>query len=685
MRFWQALTVGFLGVTFSAASAAGVLKSNLPNGPGFEEVLSVAKVTGAVISPDGSSIAYTVRQTDWDNNRWDTEIYISHRGKEPFQLTDTKKGSSTGPTWSPDSQWIAFAADRGKGRQIYLAPASGGEAIQLTSLRGIQGFKWSPDGRSMALLLGEPGAMSMLTRSERFGDFTVEEEDSFWAHLWLLDIAKARAAEGGATRSREKGEGALRQLTKGREFTIGSFRGEAFNFSPDGKQIAFTHTREPSIHETLFSDISTVDVRSGVVKPLVTKPGFDSGPVYSPDGRWILFYSKEKDVAFTANMNIARIPARGGKATILTADFDEHVVKYRWLPQGIQFLANLRTSQQIFQLDPDTRAIRQLTTAPNAITSVSYSADGSELAVIGHSGAKLPEIYRISASDYKPQVLTDMTAAVAHWPQHSYEIIQWTAEDGVEVEGILYKPANFKKGKRYPLLVQIHGGPIYADKPARLFNWEYPVEQWLNKGAVVLLPNYRGSNGYGEKFRSLNVRNGGIGASRDIMAGVDYLIDQGIADPDRMGVMGWSHGGYLSAFLLTQTDRFKAVSVGAGIVDWITNNATTDIYPAMKYGFKAYPWEDPEIYAITSPMHYIANARTPTLIQHGDSDSRVPTPNGYQLFRALKLQGVETRYIVFKDTGHMLNGPKERLAAQWQNWQWFSKYVWGEDLALPYE
>lgn len=688
MKRWCFFMAVFCVTLYVDTGYATRTSSNLPEGPGFEDVLSVPKITGVSMAPDGSAVAYSVRRTDWENNRWDTEIYVVRPGDKPFQLTNSRDGSSHKPVWSPDSQWLAFAADRGHGQQIHLIRATGGEAIQLTSLAGIQGYKWLPDGRSMALLLDEPETLSMLTRSERFGDFTIEEEDKFWSHLWLLDIAKARATEGGVTRPRGTGDSEsqpLRQLTRGREFTIRSFAGEAFNVSPDGKTIVYTHTPDPTVHTTLASDISAVDVRSGQIEPLVSKPGFDGGPVYSPDGRWLVFYSAGQDAPFTDNLNIFKMPARGGERTGLTAGFDEHVIEYTWLPQGIQFIGNLRTTQHIFHLDPDTKAIRQLTSAPNAITGMSYSADGSELAALGHGGTKLPEVYRMHGNGLQPQAVTDMTAALADWPKHAAEVIQWTSEDGVKVEGVLYKPARYKKGNRHPLLIQIHGGPVFADKPARLFNWEYPIEQWLNKGAVILQPNYRGSNGYGEKFRSLNTRNGVIGASKDIMAGVDYLVDQGIADPDRLGVMGWSHGGYLSAFLLTHTDRFKAISVGAGIIDLVTNFATTDVYPALKFGLNAYPWEAPEIYDISSPMHYIADARTPTLIQHGDSDPRVPAGNGHQLFRALKLQGVDTKYIVFKNTGHMLGRPRERLAAQWQNWQWFSKYLWGEEVVLPYE
>jgi dipeptidyl aminopeptidase/acylaminoacyl peptidase len=207
----------------------------------------------------------------------------------------------------------------------------------------------------------------------------------------------------------------------------------------------------------------------------------------------------------------------------------------------------------------------------------------------------------------------------------------------------------------------------------------------LNKGALILEPNYRGSTGYGEKFRSLNVRNLGVGDMWDVESGVDSLIAKGLVDPDRMGAMGWSQGGYISAFLATNSKKFKAISVGAGISNWVTYYVNTDVHPFTRHYLKATPWDDMEIYLKTSPMTNIKKARTPTLIQHGENDRRVPIPNAYELFQGLQDVGVETKLIVYKDFGHGISRPKEQLAATWHNWQWFAKYIWGEDVVIPVE
>jgi dipeptidyl aminopeptidase/acylaminoacyl peptidase len=276
-----------------------------------------------------------------------------------------------------------------------------------------------------------------------------------------------------------------------------------------------------------------------------------------------------------------------------------------------------------------------------------------------------------------------LTAQTEGWALGSREVISWMSEDGAEIEGVLWKPPGYDPALQYPLLVDIHGGPTGTSRPSLVANYVYPHVHWLAKGAVVLQPNYRGSAGYGEAFRSLNVRNLGVGDMWDVMSGVQHLIDAGIADPDRLGAMGWSQGGYISAFLTTNTSTFRAISVGAGISNWVTYYVNTDIHPFTRRYLKATPWTDPDIYALTSPMTNITQASTPTLIQHGEFDRRVPIPNAYELYQGLQDVGVETKLIVYKGFGHGIDKPKELLAAVWHNWQWFGAHIWGEDIELP--
>jgi dipeptidyl aminopeptidase/acylaminoacyl peptidase len=264
------------------------------------------------------------------------------------------------------------------------------------------------------------------------------------------------------------------------------------------------------------------------------------------------------------------------------------------------------------------------------------------------------------------------------WKLATRELIEWKSQDGTPIEGVLYKPADFDPAKKYPLLVVVHGGPTGVDRATIAADRYYPLEKFAAKGALILRPNYRGSAGYGEKFRSLNVRNLGVGDAWDVISGVDFLIAKGWVDRDRVGSMGWSQGGYISAFLTTSSDRFRAISVGAGISNWMTYYVNTDIHPFTRHYLKATPWDDPEIYAKTSPMTYINQAKTPTLIQHGEFDRRVPIPNAYELYQGLQDRGVPVRLVVYKGFGHGITKPKELRAVCQHNWEWFLQHIWNE-------
>ena len=245
------------------------------------------------------------------------------------------------------------------------------------------------------------------------------------------------------------------------------------------------------------------------------------------------------------------------------------------------------------------------------------------------------------------------------------------------------KPPGYAPDRAYPLMVVIHGGPTGTSRPQLAGGYVYPILDWLKKGAAVLMPNYRGSAGYGADFRALNVRNLGVGDAWDVLSGVEALVERGVADPDRVAAMGWSQGGYISAFLTTTSDSFRAISVGAGISNWMTYYVNTDIHGFTREYLKGTPWDDPEVYAKTSPMTYIEQAVTPTLIQHGEFDARVPTPNAYELYQGLQDVGVETRLIIYKGFGHGITKPRERLAAMWHNWEWFARHIWGETVEMP--
>ena len=635
-------------------------------GPAFEDVLGLKSAGSPVISPCGKHILFTVRQVDWEKNRYDSEIWLSWDGEKPFQLTRTPDGSSGSPSWSPDGQWISFTASRDKGRQIYLISPIGGEAFKITDHKeGINSYSWSPDGKSIAFTSTEPPEKSLEGREELYGRFEVEDAEYRLSHIWIVEVDPDNLKK-------------AKRLTKGVEFTVGGFR-----WSPDGKMIVFDHRPDPLINSYSKTDISLLDVSTGKITALVTQPGSDGGPRWSPDGEWIVFSTKMGDDRYFTNSNLAKIPAVGGKIEVLTSKFDENPSVIEWTEKGIYMGASERVFRRLYLLDPSRKKITKIKGTPENIGRISLADDQNTIAFSAYDRMTVSEIYRTTLDSFDPVRITHMTDQVRGWKPGTREVIKWKSRDGAEIEGILWKPEDFDSTQKYPLLVIIHGGPTGTSRPTLVAGGVYPYLQWMNKGALILQPNYRGSAGYGEKFRSLNVRNLGVGDMWDVESGVDFLIDKGLVDPDRVGAMGWSQGGYISAFLTTNSNKFKAISVGAGISNWVTYYVNTDIHPFTRHYLKATPWEDMQVYLKTSPMTNINKARTPTLIQHGEFDRRVPIPNAYELFQGLQDVGVEVKLIVYKDFGHGISRPKEQLAALWHNWQWFAKHIWNEDVEIP--
>jgi dipeptidyl aminopeptidase/acylaminoacyl peptidase len=658
-KLWNALL-------FTSAVLAAPLST-----PTIDESLSMRSVSSAQISPDGRYVAYVVRSTNWEENEFTQQIWIAQTATgERYQLTSGKK-SSIAPQWSPDSRRLAFVSDRDGKRQIYVISPGGGEAAQLTTEEnGVDSAAWSPDGTAIAFTSAGPDAKAKKDRKDRYGDFEIVGGDYTMNHLWLVRVPPDLPAD---PKQLPKPEA----LTKGDQFSVSSF-----SWAPDAKRIAFSATRDPDLGSRDTEQLYVLDLADRHFRKLMETGGPNGEPKWSPDAREIAFVTSSGNPYFYyGNRRIAVAAADGGAARVITGSFDEDANLIDWGPDGIYFSAAQKTNAHVFRVDPATRKIQRIS-GPDQfyLPGASFTADHRTMAGVGAAPNQFSEVLLSPVDTFAPRILTDMSSQWKGFQLATREVIQWKSTDGTPIEGVLIKPADYDASRKYPLLVVIHGGPTGVDTARRTADNRYPIERFAAKGALILQPNYRGSAGYGEKFRGLNVRNLGLGDYEDVISGVDYLIGRGMVDRDRVGAMGWSQGGYISAFITCYSDRFKAVSVGAGISDWTTYYVNTDIHPFTRQYLKATPWEDAEIYRKTSPITYVNRAKTPTLIQHGDQDKRVPVPNAFELYQALRDRGVPAKLILYKGFGHSIDKPKQQRAVMEHNYEWFSKHIWGEEM-----
>ncbi|HXM50926.1 MAG TPA: S9 family peptidase [Pyrinomonadaceae bacterium] len=638
--------------------------------PTIDDLLTIKSVGGTQISPDGKWVAYTVGYGDFKQDAFINQIWLAQaESGQSFQLTRGDR-SSTNPRWSPDGHWIAFLSNRQDDKnQIFVINPAGGEAQPLTkSETAITNFAWSEDGQTIAYAATEPQPQPLKDRKDYLGDYDVVREGYSYVHLWTLNVAEAMNAPAVG-----------KQRTKKRDFSV-----DSFSWSPDGSSIVFSATLNPDLIQGVTSDIYLLKLADDSVKKIVDLPGPDNGPRFSPDGKQIAFSSAMGNkVYFASNSRLAIVPVEGGTPKSISDSFDENPGLIEWKTDGIYFAGQQKTASHLFRLDPATGKTSRVTAPDNLMAgSFSFTRAGDRMAFVGGSLSSMNEVFVSAVKTFAPRRLTDMTEQARAFTLGTREVISWKSQDGTTIEGVLIKPANFDATKKYPLLCIIHGGPTGVDRPLLLTpdSRYYPADIWAARGALILKVNYRGSAGYGEVFRKLNVRNLGVGDAWDVLSGIDYLISKGWVDKSKVACMGWSQGGYISAFLTTSSDRFAAISVGAGISNWATYYYNTDITPFTINYLGNDPAVDPEIYQKTSPMSYIKSAKTPTLIQHGELDRRVPIANAYELRQGLEDRGVKVEMVVYKGFGHGITKPKSMRAVMQHNLSWFNHYIWGDPL-----
>ena len=618
------------------------------------------------VSPDGKRVVYTVNEAVMaaDKSEFVTQIWMANIAtKQNTQLTFGEK-SSTNPKWSPDGNWLAFTSNRKDNRnQLYLLSMNGGEAEPLTDGKSaVSNFSWSPDGRSIAFTMTDPKTEEEEKNDKGKNDFRWVDENVKLARLYVLPVQK------NANGKREP-----------RKLTTANYHVEAFDWSSDGSRIVFGHVKSPVANDWPSSDISIIEVASGKTSVLANTPAAETSPRYSPDGKWIAVLASDNPPRWAQSEIIQIFSASGGQPKNLVGSFDSQPSLAGWSNDSkrIYFSEPKGTGTQIYVLDVTANRIDEIKATPAVISGINLNDSGTTFGFVRQTSDTPGDVFIASAgADFTPVQITTVNDNLKMPPVGRTEVITWKSKDGKQIEGLLTYPVGYQTGKRVPLILNIHGGPAGVFQQTFVGGrGVYPLATFASHGYAILRPNPRGSSGYGTEFRRANIKDWGFGDYQDLMTGVDRVIEMGVADPERLGVMGWSYGGFMTSWVVTQTSRFKAASAGAPVTNLMSFNGTADIPAFIPDYFGGQFWEAMDVYQKHSPMFNVKNVTTPTMIQHGEADVRVPVSQGYEFYNALKVKGVPTRMLVLPRQPHGPNEPKMQLATMKANLEWFEKYI----------
>ncbi len=624
-----------------------------------DDGLDMVRVGGAVISPDGSWVLYSRSELDWaENERKTTWWRVDADGGEPYRYIGENGGSSF--SFSSDGGRLAFTRTVDQKRQIFIMRTSGGEARQLSKHEtSVSGFEWVEDGSALVFVADEARDEEEKKQHEAGFDAVFVDEgpngqtEGAWRNLWWIDVAS----------------GEERRLTE-IDQRVGSFA-----VTSDGARVAFTARSENRRNQQYLSEIFLLDVESGDVRQLTDNRAPEGRLQWAPDDRRLAYTARSDGEWELLLDKLWVMNTETGDRRMISAAFEGNLGSFVWTPDGesLLFGALQRTDRNLYRLDVESGEVTRITDAAGQLSPASFSRDRTRMAYTLEDFLTPPDIW-IGTTDgapgtrlteANPWIETDIALASA-------EVIRWRSRDGLEVEGVLMHPAEARVGPG-PLILHIHGGP------AGVFTNRFSTQNhvWAGLGYAQLMPNVRGSSGYTDELLRGNMRDIGGGDFDDLMTGVDHVVQLGVAHPDSLAVRGWSYGGILGGWTITQTDRFRAASVGAMVSDW-----TSEYGPGFNHDVRLWyiggtPWENPEGYRQKSTLTHVANVTTPTLILHGDNDRTDTEPQSMMFFQALKDLGRTVRYIRFPREPHGFREPRHQRTRDVEEIRWIQRHVRG--------
>jgi dipeptidyl aminopeptidase/acylaminoacyl peptidase len=638
-------------------AAAPVSKSPLD---AVVHTLFAAKTFGQVaISPSGQQVAW-VKKTAGGS-----AVYVAAvtGGGAPARITagaSLAGGAEDSVAWSPNGKQIAFLSDAAKGgqQQLYVASPPGGAARKLTNVKGFLAAPgWSPDGKTIAVLFtenAERAAGPLVAEKAQTG---VIKEAVTEQRLALVDVAS----------------GKLRQISPADMYVY------EYDWSPDGQRFVTTAAHGNGDNNWYIAQIYTIAAAGGTMES-VYKPAVDSqiaNPAWSPDGKSVAFIAGLMSDEPVVGGDIFVVPASGGTAKNVTPGMKASASWLTWTPGGkILFGEDVDGESAVATVDVAGGKIETLTRGADQLTvngwstAISVSGDGKTAAVVRQSLAHPPEVWAGAIGQWK-QITSENAGVKPEWGEA--RSIHWQ-NDGFNLQGWLLYPKSFDPAKKYPMVVQVHGGPGAMARSSWPGSHSFGVALSA-AGYFVFLPNPRGSFGQGEAFTRANVKDFGYGDFRDILAGVDQALKEAPIDGQRLGITGWSYGGYMTMWAVTQSNRFAAAVAGAGLANFQSYYGENQIDLWMIPYFGASVYDDPQVYARSSPITFIKNARTPTLVLVGDSDGECPTPQSYEFWHALKTLGVETELVVYEHEGHQFASPAHQRDVIERAAAWFNQHL----------